>query len=245
MGGERGQAVLDLLMHPRARALMRAETDVVLAFPRVVLSALVTRPARALCYSGGDHMPVLALAFTPPLVVEGAIVHLLVPGEWLLVHVVTAIAHSYALLWLLSWGFGSRAYPHRLGRRALVARNGPLYRACVPLDAVAGAVARRERAGTTLGVPDGLVLRDGAALLPSRGRVDVWLELDRPVLVKRPLGEPVAVTRIALASDDPDELVRRLAAAPAPVAPGDGRAALSALGGLELAGGLRDVLQPA
>ena len=54
-----------------------------------------------------------------------------------------------------------------------------------------------------------------------------------------------AVTRIALASDDPGELVRRLAAARAAVAPGDGRAALSALGGLELAGGLRDALAPA
>ena len=126
--------------------------------------------------------------------------------------------------------------------RALVARNGPLYRACVPLDAVVGAVAR---AGTTPAIPEGLVLRDGTALLPSRGRVDVWLELDRPVLIRRPLGEPISVRRVALASDDPRELVRSLTAAPARVASGDRRTALAALGGLELAGGLRDALTPA
>ena len=88
-------------------------------------------------------------------------------------------------------------------------------------------------------------MRDGAALLPSRGRVDVWLELDRPVLVRRPLGEPLAVTRIALASDDPGELVRSLTAVPAPVPADGGRTALSVLGGLELAGGLGDALAPA
>jgi hypothetical protein len=60
------------------------------------------------------------------------------------------IAHAYALVWLLSLGFGPRAYPHRLARGALVARNGPLYRACAPVDAVVGAVARRERAETAM-----------------------------------------------------------------------------------------------
>jgi len=150
VGGERGEAVLDLLMHPRARALVRAETDVVLAFPRLLWAALVTRPARALRYSAGDHLPVLALAFAPPVLVEGAIVHVLVPGDWLLVHVVAGIAHPYALAWLWSWGFAPRAYPHRLARGALVARNRPLYRACVPVDAVVGAVTRRERAETAM-----------------------------------------------------------------------------------------------
>jgi uncharacterized membrane protein YfcA len=52
----------------------------------------------------------------------------------------------------------------------------------------------------------GLVLRDGAALLPARGRVDVWLELDRPVMVRRPLSDPVAVCRIAPASDEHEAL---------------------------------------
>jgi hypothetical protein len=46
VGGERGQAVLDLLMHPRARALMRAETDVVLAFPRLLCATAAATTCR-------------------------------------------------------------------------------------------------------------------------------------------------------------------------------------------------------
>lgn len=103
-----------------------------------------------------------------------------------------------------------------------------------------GATARRER----IGGEAGLVLRDGAALLPVRGRVDVWLELDRPVLVQRPLADPVAVRRLALASDAPDELAQMVLAPDAVRARGAGDA-LGAIAGLELGELVRHAIQPA
>lgn len=244
IGGERGEAVRDLLMHPRVRRLVRAEVDVVLAIPRLALAALVTRPPRALRYSRGDAGPLVAAALVPSVVAEALLVHLLIPSGWVVAHIVAAVVHGYALVWLLGWGLGSRAYPHRVGDGALVARNGPLFRVRVPLDSIAGATARRERAAGAGVLGDGVAAREDAALLPSRGRVDLWLDLDRPVLVRRPLGEPLAVTRLALASDDAEALVALLRAGGAPERR-CGRRAVAALAGGELAGGLRDALQPA
>jgi hypothetical protein len=238
LGGERGEAVRDLVMHPRVRALLRTEVDVVLAVPWLVLRRR-TVPA-ALRYSRGDFGPAIALALTPAMLVEAGIVHLLVPSGWLAVHVASAVAHAYALVWLLGWGFGSRAYPHKIVKAGLHVRGGTLYRAQVPLHAITAATPRRER----IGGEAGLVVRDGVALLPVRGRVDVWLELDQPVLVQRPLADPVAVRGLALASDAPDELAGLLLAGAAAA----GRAhpgGLGALAGLDLADAVHHALQPA
>ena len=138
--------------------------------------------------------------------------HLLLPSAWLAAHVAAAAVHAYALLWLLGWALGPRAYRHRVARGTLVVRNGALYRARVPLEDIVAITPRRQAVGGTAGV----VLRDGAALLPARRRVDVWLELSRPVTVERPLGEPVSVTRLALAADDPPAVGAAVAAAGRP-----------------------------
>lgn len=63
--------------------------------------------------------------------------------------------------------------------------------------------------------------------------------------VQRPLREPLATTRIAIASDDPDALVARLPA-PAPAADpaGDQRLLLAPAFGFEFAGLVRDAAQP-
>ncbi|MEA2322947.1 MAG: hypothetical protein QOD81_2797 [Solirubrobacteraceae bacterium] len=239
LGGERGEAVRDLLMHPRARALLRTEVDVTLALPRLALARLRAAPPPALRYSRGDFGPPMALALTPAVLAEEVAVHLLVPSGWVAVHVVSALLHGYALVWLVGWGLGSRAYPHALRRGVLTVRNGPFHRADLPLHAVTAATARRQRVGGEAG----LVLRDGAALLPARGRVDVWLELDGPVMVRRPLSDPVAVHRIALASDDPEALARLvLDARPSPAA--DTGRVPRALGVLDAGDLLHHALQP-
>jgi hypothetical protein len=241
LGGARGEAVRDLLMHPRVRALLQTEVDIVLTLPRLACAALHGRPpAPALRYSRGDFRHAIALAMTPPVVVEGAIVHLLVPAGWIAVHVVSAVLHAYALVWLFGWALGSRAYPHRVRRGALTARNGALHVARVPLASVTGATARRERVAGEAG----LVVRDGAALLPARGRVDVWLELAAPVAVRRPLGEPIFVTRLAVASDDPAGLVT-LALDPSAGRVAERPGALGVVAGLDLCDLAHHALHPA
>jgi hypothetical protein len=203
LGGERGEAVRDLLMHPRARALMRAERDIVAALPLLVLRG---RGAPAFRYTRGSQGLPLALAFTPPVLAEAVAAHLLIGGGWI-AWVVTGL-HAYTLLWLWAFMLGPYAYPHRPG----VLRSGALYRVVVPPGTLVRATERRER------VPGerGLVERDGAVLLPSRGRVELWLEFAKPVRVQRPLGEPLLTTCVAVASDDPDALAAALLAPPRP-----------------------------
>jgi hypothetical protein len=226
-------------MHPRGRAFARAELDILSALPRLIVALAGRHRQAGLTYDRGTFGLALALAFTPVVVTEAAAVHLLLRGgiaAWIL----TAL-HAYALLWL--WGFflGPRAYPHRVGPRTAVLRDGPMYRVQLPLSAVTGATARMERVGTAL------TERDGAVLLAARGRVDVWLELAEPVEVQRPLQEPLITNRLAVASDDPDTLVERLLAASparAPRSAGGIGGGLGLLAGLDLAGLGRDALQP-
>jgi hypothetical protein len=235
---ERGEALRDLLMHPRGRAFARAEFDILSALPRLIVTVAGRRRTAGMSYDRGTFGLALALAFTPVVVAEAAALHLLLRGG-VVAWIATAL-HAYALLWL--WGFflGPRAYPHRVGARTAVLRAGPMYRVQLPLSAITSAVARTERVSG----PNALTERDGGVLLAARGRVDVWLELAEPVKVQRPLHEPLAARRLAVASDDPDVLVAQLLGRrTARRTPGveDG---LGLLGGLDLVGLGRDVLQP-
>jgi hypothetical protein len=234
---ERGEALRDLLMHPRGRAFARAEFDILTVLPRLLLTVARRRSEPGTAYHHGTFGLAMALAFTPVVVTEAGALHLLLRGG-LAAWILTGL-HAYALLWL--WGFllGPRAYPHRVGARTAVLRDGPMYRVQLPLSAIERVTARSER------VPAGaaLVERDGAVLLAARGRVDLWLELSEPVRVQRPLHEPLIARRLAVASDDPGSLAGRLLALPsagaARVEP-----ALGLLAALDLAGLGRDVLQP-
>jgi hypothetical protein len=236
---ERGEALRDLLMHPRGRAFARAEFDILSALPRVILALAGRHRHAGMTYHRGTFGLALALAFTPVVVTEAAAMHLLLRGgiaAWIL----TAL-HAYALLWL--WGFflGPRAYPHRVGTTTAVLRDGPMYRVRLPLSAVTAVTARTERVGNAL------TERDGAVLLGARGRVDVWLELAEPVKVQRPCHEPLTTNHLAVASDDPDALVEHLRASSCARAPrhaGGIDGGLGVLAGLDLAGLGRDALQP-
>lgn len=205
--GERGEAVRDLIMHPRLRAFTRAEADVLLTVPRLLLGR---RPGRLSYHRGGDD-GYLALACLPPVLAETVVVHLLIPEGWLVAVIVNAGLHLYAAVWLLGLGLGRRAWPHRVAGGTLTVRNGPLYRATVPLDAVVSAEPVHERIAE-----GGLHVRDGEVLLPARRRVDVRLELSEPVRVARPLADPVWVTRLAIPSDDPAALIAALRAGSEP-----------------------------
>jgi hypothetical protein len=236
---ERGEALRDLLMHPRGRAFARAEFDIFSAVPRLIVAVARRRRQAGMSYDRGTFGLAMALAFTPVVVTEAAAVHLLARGG-IVAWILTAL-HAYALLWL--WGFflGPRAYPHRVGPRTAVLRDGPVYRVALPLSAITSVAARTERVG------DALTERDDAVLLGARGRVDVWLELAEPVKVQRPLHEPLVTRRLAVASDDPDALVERLLArssARVTHSAGAVEGGLGLLAALDLAGLGREAVQP-
>lgn len=225
LGRERRDALLDLLMHPVARRAIRTEARVLSTIPRALLRRASRRArerAAEFPYHGRSMELGFALALVPALIAEGVALHLLLPPSWLWPKVVLAALQAYALLMLVSWALAPRACPHRLAGAVLELRAGQLYRASVPLALVAGTEARTERVGGG----SGLVLRGEEALLPADGRVDVTLHLDAPVEVERPLGDPVAVTSIAVAVDEPGRLLRALAeahGAPAPSGEAAGR----------------------
>lgn len=175
------------------------------------------------------------------VVSEAVVFHLLLGGgavAWALTGL-----HAYALLWLWGFALGPHAYPHRVGARTAVLRNGPMHRVQVPLGTVTSVEARAKRVGDA----GALAERDGAVLLPARGRVEVWLELAEPVRVQRPLHEPLTAGRLAVASDDPDRLVERLLHRSRTRARSGGdrlHAGVGLLAALDLAGLARDAAQP-
>jgi hypothetical protein len=202
--GERGEALRDLLMHPRARAFLRAEADVLLTLPRLLLGR--RRAPDAFRYDGGGDRLALAAAFTPAVLAEAIPFHLLLPGDWVLVHGVVAGLHVYALLWLWAWALGPRAWPHAVAGGALVVRAGALHRVRVPLGHVRSVTPepRRHRGERHVRA------EDGVALLPVGNRTDVVLELSAPARFEQPLSEPVEVTRLAVASNAPAEFAREV-----------------------------------
>ncbi|MEA2371747.1 MAG: hypothetical protein QOH12_2141 [Solirubrobacteraceae bacterium] len=242
LGGDRGDAVRDLLMHPRLRAFGRAEADVLTALPRLLLGRRGrSGGAAGLAYWRGTFGLAVGLALTPVIASEALILHLLLRGIW--VAWASTAVHAYSLVWL--WGFvlGPRCYPHRVGPRTAVLRAGPMYRVLVPRSTIVSVSERRERT-----VRNGLLERDGSVLLPVRGRVEVWLELSQPVRVQRPMHEPIETHVVAIASDDPRALIDQLMA---PVAASRSyrdsyavQGGLGVLAALDIAGMSRDAAQP-
>jgi hypothetical protein len=210
---ERGEAVRDLLMHPRLRAFTRTEVDVWLTVPRL-LGGAARRATPGMRYHRGTDDLAMALAFALPLLAEGTVVHLLLPSGWVLAQVANAALHLYAMAWLLAIGLGRRAWPHAVRGGALTIRNGALHRARIPLALVERAEPDRRRVAGERG----LHVEDGVALLPARRRVDVRVVLREPVRIAG-LGEPVWAREIAVASDDPEAFVRALAELPRPARP--------------------------
>jgi hypothetical protein len=242
LGGDRGDALRDLLMHPRLRAFGRAEFDVVTSLLRLLLARAARTDQAGLTYACGTFGLALALAFTPVIVTEALVVHLLLGGGW--VAWVLDALHAYMLIWLWGFALGPLAFPHRVGSRTAVLRAGPMYRVLVPRSTIVSATEHRER------VPGqrGLVQRDDAVLLPVRGRVEVWLELSAPVRVQRPLHEPLHTRRLGVASDEPDRLIEQLLAPVPETRSTHGvyviDAGLGLLAALDFAGLARDAAQP-
>ena len=208
LGGERGQVILDLVMHPSVRRLLRSEAAILLTLPAALLRAVRRPSPDEVRYARGDNELPLALALAPAIAAETAVVHLLVPDSLAAVRIAVLVVSAYGLMWIVGWAAGLRVYPHLVRDGVLRARLGQLYRADVPLEGIRSVSVRRER----LGARTALALDGERAAFAVGGRVDVHLELNAPVMVERPFGEPVRVTALSIAADDPHELARRLAA---------------------------------
>ena len=207
LGGERGQLIFDIVMHPSVRRLLRSEATIVLTLARAP-ARLVRRGPRAgeFGYARGDAELPLALAMIPAVAAETAAIHLLLPDSLAALRIAVLVLSAYGLLWVLGWAAGLRLNPHRLGRDALPARLGALYRADVPLDAIRSVRVARTRSGGRTA----LALDGERALFAVGGRTDVHLELDRPILVHRPFGDPIEARALSIAADDPAALAREL-----------------------------------
>ncbi len=234
LGQERRDALLDLLMHPVARRAIVGEARMLATLPTALLRRIrAPRGEEFACHRGSQELG-FALALLPAMVAEGAAVHLLLPEGWLWPKVAVAALHVYGVVMLVSWALGERTHPHRLRSGVLELRSGQLYRIRVAAERVAGVEIERRRAGQRTG----LLLDGDAARLAVGGRTDVILRFAAPVRLERPLGDPLILTEVAVAVDDPARFVAAVEAARAdlPVADGaDDRHALSWLAPADLA----------
>ena len=237
IGRERRDALLDLLMHPLARRAVAGELRLFGVFPRALRGRRRRSDGRVrFSYHRGSSSLGFALALLPGVAAETAAVHLLLPDDWLIVKLALLGLTAYGVVMMLGMALAERVYPHELDGATLTIRGGTLYRASIALENIAAIERRRERAG----VQSGLILDGDAARIVARGRTDLALTLRAPVMLERPIGDPVAVTRLALAIDDPAALAAALAAPPPSRPPAARRRFarwLPALDGIELAAG--------
>lgn len=208
LGRERREVVLDFLMHPSMRRLLRSELELQLTMPRALVRRLWRRRRGAeFSYHRGSWELGFALALLPVAAAEGAIVHLVLPDAWFWPRVAAAAVHAIGMAYLVAFALAPRVYPHRIVDGTLELRAGALYRARVPLAAIATVERRRAR------VERPRFPGDGTAELAASGRVDLVLCLHEPVAVERPLADPVPVSSIAVAADDSAAMLAAIEAA--------------------------------
>ena len=143
LGQERRDIVLDLLMHPSVRRLLRSELELQLTLPRALVRRLRRHErGQEFSYHRGSWELGFALALLPAVAAEGAIVHLALPNAWLWLRVAAAALHALGMVYLIAFALAPRVYPHRIAGGMLELLVGSLYRARVPLAAIV-AVERR------------------------------------------------------------------------------------------------------
>lgn len=209
LGKERSDALLDLLMHPVARRAIVGEARILSTLPTALLRRLRAPRREEFAYHRGSHELGLAIALLPAMLAEGTAVHLLLPDSWFWPQVALGVLHLYGMVMLLSWTVGERTHPHRLRDGQLELRGGQLYRARVAVTQIEAVEIAHRREGQRTG----LVLGSGPARLAVSGRTDVLLRFAAPVRLERPLGEPLLVTELALAVDEPRRLIAAVEAA--------------------------------
>jgi hypothetical protein len=191
------------------------ELRVLAVYVRALAQPARSRPGvRRFTYHRGSMMLGASLALLPAMAAEATAFHLLLPSDWVVAKLVLLGLSIYGAVVLVGLALAERVHAHEVDSDTLTLHGATLYRAAIPLRSIVAVEQRRERADR----PAGLLLDGDAARLVARGRTDVALTLAEPVLVERPLGDPVAVTRVAFAADDAANLIAALADPPAPCA---------------------------
>ena len=210
LGRERRDALLDLVMHPVARRAVVGELRVFAVYVRALARRAPRPGVRRFSYHRGSMFLGASIALLPPMAAEAAVVHLLLPADWVVVKIVLLGLSSHGAVMLVGLALAERVHPHEVDGDTLRLRGATRYRASIALSNITAVEQRRERADR----PSGLFLDGDTARLVARGRTDLVLMLTEPVLIERPLGEPVTVTQLAFAADDPAALVAALADPP-------------------------------
>lgn len=110
---------------------------------------------------------------------------------------VTALG-IYGFAWVAGDFHAGRLHPIRIDGDALVLRTGLRWRARVPLDAIAALGDEPPPAG------------EARVAFVYVGQPDLWLELDRPLTVRGPLGVERTTRHLGVGVDDPAAFRARL-----------------------------------
>jgi hypothetical protein len=173
-------------------------------------ASLPTTVARSLLRPGGDPSGLAHSGTNRSMLVVVAVVELVptallslvIPGVWKIVHLVAEVV---LILFLLGLAATWRSHPHTVGPEALRVRTGLTPELVVPLAAVA-AVRREELTPKGSGLR--LVEGEPDALACSAAEVNVVVELTEPFEHRGAL-----VRRIRFQADEPARAVRAIAAA--------------------------------
>lgn len=147
----------------------------------------------------------LVIVFTAP--VEPLIPELLIPWTW--ARLALLVLDIYTALWLVGLYASLVALPHRLDADGVTARYGVLAEATIAYTAIESVASEKRPA------PKG---RDGLRLLPAEnaayfsvgGATNVTLRLRSPQSVRRAFGNPISVTTLHIAADEPARFVGAL-----------------------------------
>lgn len=201
----RTQALLEFVMPPVVRRLLRAELEVLLTPIRALLRAAgALRSATEISYRRLSKHLASSLAWLAGALAEIVIVEiLLVPDDWVALRIGLAVLSAYGIVAVVGYGLGHREFPHAVRGDDLVLRLGQLYRVRVTFSDIAAVRVHEQRLPGR--ARDRLAdLGEQQIALAVGGRTNLELELRRPVSVERVLKRPLQARTLAIGADDPD-----------------------------------------
>ena len=142
-------------------------------------------------------------AFICLVVIEGGVLHLLVP--WPAVRAVALVAHLYLVVLLVGSIAAAKLRPHVVDRESIRVRHGGSFEVRVPRHLVDHVRVRTRSPGGEL-----LDIAEDQLEVVVGGQTNVTIDLTGRIPVSTPLGRTGAVCRMHLYADDPRALARAI-----------------------------------